>query len=249
MKLAGKIALITGAGQRIGREIARTLASEGAAIVIHYLQSRREAESLRDEIEALGSQTYLVPADFNPKKKSLVSTIQKFVREVYKKAGRVDILVNNASNFYPTQFGKISEKDWDDFHAVNLKAPFFLAQEIGKHMLKQKSGKIINIADWAALRPSPRFLPYMIAKGGLITATQGLAKVLAPHVQVNAILPGPILPPAGGMSSAAKKTAADKTLLKRFGTPKDIASAVEFLATSEYITGALIPVEGGALIA
>ncbi|MBI3307656.1 MAG: SDR family oxidoreductase [Candidatus Omnitrophica bacterium] len=248
MKLAGKTAVVTGAGQRIGREIALELAGRGADIVIHYNHSKKPAVLLQAQIEQIGRQAFLVQAEFGDAKKSLSQRIQKFVREVYKTAGRVDVLVNNAAIFYPTPFGKITGKDWDNFLTVNLKAPFFLSQEIGVRMLKQKSGKIINLADWTGLRPNARFLPYVISKAGIISMTQGLAKNLAPDIQVNAVMPGPILPPAGGMTAAAKKAAESKTLLKRFGTPKDIAGAVAFLAESDYMTGALIPVEGGALI-
>lgn len=247
MKLQGKTALITGAAQRVGREIALALACAGANIVVHYRHSGRPALALKKEIEKLGASAHLVPADFSPLH-SLRPVIRNFVREVYRKAGGVDILINNAAIFYPTPFGQITERDWDDFLTVNLKAPFFLSQEIGRRMLQQKSGKIINLADWTGLRPAARFLPYTISKAGMISMTQGLAKNLAPHVQVNAILPGPILPPPGGMTAKEEKAAAGKTLLNRFGNPKDIAHAVRFLAEADYMTGALIPVEGGALL-
>lgn len=249
MKLQGKIALITGAAKRIGREIALTLAERGASIVIHYRESRAEAKALQKEIQSFGSDAYLVSADFSARTKSLKDLIQKFTKSVFAQVPRVDILVNNAAIFYSTPFGKISEKDWDDFLTVNLKTPFFLAQEFGRRMLKQKSGKIINLVDWVGLKPMTNFLPYSIAKAGLIAATQGLAKVLSPHVQVIGIAPGPILP-AKGMNPKQIRQAAERTLLKHFGNPSDIAQTIRFvIEDTDFITGAFIPVEGGALVA
>ncbi len=246
MELAGRTALITGAARRIGREIALTLAESGVSILIHYHGSRPEALQLKKEIESLGSRAWLVRAGFSGTQKSLFPSIKRFVREVYQYVPQVDILVNNAAIFYPTPFGKIREKDWDAFLTVNLKAPFFLAQEIGTRMLRRKSGKIINLVDATALRPRVHFLPYAISKAGLIAATRGLAKALAPHVQVNAVAPGPILPPKG-MKAGDQSKVVQKTLLKHFGDPRDIARAVRFLVEDgDYMTGAVIPVDGGS---
>ncbi len=247
MELKGKTVLITGAAKRIGREIALTLAARGARILLHYRSSKKEAFALHSEICDAGGDALVFQANFSAL--SLDPAIRRFVGEVYKQAGRVDVLINNASDFYPTPFGQITEKDWDDLLVSNLKAPFFLAQEIGMRMVKQKSGKIVNMLDWTAERPSEDYLPYCIAKGGLLTATRGLAKVLAPHVQVVGIEPGPILPPSG--TNASKKSkAAQKTLLKRFGHPNDIAAAVRFFVEStDFVTGVCLPVDGGALLA
>ncbi len=248
MKLQGRTALITGAARRLGREIALTLARRGASIVIHYRDSRKEASTLQKEIEAVGSKAYLAQADFSGKS-TLAPTIKNFLKTVYKQVPRIDVLVNNAAIFYPTPFGKINEKDWDNFLTVNLKAPFFLSQEIGKRMLKQKSGKIINLVDWTGIRPQTQYLPYCVSKAGLIAVTKGLAKILAPHVHVIGIAPGPILPPEG-MGRAAKNKVMKKTPLKRFGSPKDIANTVRFVVEdTDFISGAIIPVEGGSLIA
>lgn len=246
MQLRGKVVLITGAARRIGCQIARNLARRGARLVIHYNHSKKEAQSLQRELTELGAEVFLVPADFSSK--SVSKTVDQFLRQVYKLVPRVDVLVNNASLFYPTPFGKITEKDWDDFMTVNLKSPFFLSQAIGQRMLKQKSGKIINLVDWVGERPYATFLPYSISKAGLIAATKGLAKVLAPHVQVVGIAPGPILP-AKGMSKKAQQQAANRALLKRFGSPEDIASTVQFLIEgTDFMTGSIISVEGGAAL-
>ena len=247
MQLRGKTVLITGAARRIGRQIAKTLARRGTTLILHYHRSIKEAQSLCRELSGLGGKILLIPADFSPG--SLSKKVNAFVRRVYREAGHVDVLINNAAVFYPTPFGKISEKDWDNFMAVNLKAPFFLSQAIGQRMFKQKSGKIINLVDWSGERPYTQYLPYCISKAGLIAATKGLAKVLAPHVQVMGIAPGPILP-AEFASKKDQKKAAEKSLLKRYGRPEDIAAAVRFLIEdTDFITGAVIPVEGGASLA
>ena len=249
MKLAGKTALITGAAKRIGREIALMLAEAGSDIVIHYNQSRSEALRLKEEIEDLGVTAILVRADFSSTKKSFSRTLHDFLTQLDRHVQRVDVLVNNASVFYPTPFGKITEKEWDEMMTVNLKAPFFLAQAIGKRMAKQRSGKIINLLDWSILRPPVNYLPYAISKAGLMAATAGLARALAPHVQVNSVAPGPVLP-SRGMSPKQKQMVIRKTLLKRFGEPRDIAQTVRFLVEgTDFVTGVFIPVDGGSLIA
>ncbi len=249
MKLEDKVVLITGAAKRIGREIALTLARSGAHILIHYHTSRRDALDLKKEIENLNAEASLFPFDFSFRTKPLAPAIKKFVSQIYRKVSQVDILVNNASIFYPTLLGKIKEKDWDDFLTVNLKAPFFLSQEIGQRMFRRKSGKIINLVDWTVNRPHPDYLPYTISKAGLSAATAGLARAFAPYVQVNSIAPGPILP-SRGLSKKDRSAVAQRTLLKRFGHPRDIAETVRFLAEgTDFITGALIPVDGGSHIA
>jgi pteridine reductase len=246
MILQGKTALITGAAKRIGRQIALSLASDGAVIVIHYRDSRKEAETLREEIQGLGSEAFLIQHDFSSGASGMDS-VKKFTRNLSRLAPPVDILVNNASIYYPVAFKKIRQKDWNDFMRVNLEAPFFLAREIGMKMFKRKAGKIINLTDWSHERPSADYLPYHISKAGLAAATKGLAKALAPHVTVASVAPGPILPPVGGKAGTTKGIAA-KTLLKRFGRPEDIAAAVQFLIQTDYITGAVIPVTGGSEI-
>jgi len=248
MELQGKTALITGAARRIGREIALTLAASGATVLIHYHRSRAEALKLQKEIRAAKGEAALFRADLNTGSRNVLPVIQKLVRNIYRDFPSLDILINNASMFYPVPFGKITDRHWDSFLTLNLKTPFFLAQEIGRRMAKNKSGKIINLVDWTTERPGANFLPYAIAKGGLVTATKGLAKALAPHVQVNAIAPGPILR-SQGMTRGQEKAVIQKTVLKHFGNPGDIAETVKFLCEgTDFITGAVIPVEGGAMI-
>lgn len=249
MKLQGRTALVTGAGRRIGRAISLELARGGANIIIHYRSARHEAESLKRMVESLRCKATLVKKDFSSPTSNILPQIKSFVKSIYQTAPRIDILVNNASVFYPTPFGKISEKDWEEMMTVNLKVPFFLSQEIGKRMAAGGGGKIINLADWVGERPAVNFIPYAISKAGLIAATRGLARALAPKVQVTAMAPGPILP-AEGMPAKYHKAAVKRTLLKRFGDPADIANAVRFLIEgSDYVTGSVLTVDGGACIA
>ena len=256
VKLSGKVVLITGAARRIGRSIALCLAARGAVIAAHYNTGIREAQQLKSEIEKQGGEAHLFQSDFSLPAgrqafsgRPILPIIQKFLKKVYDEVGRVDVLINNAAIFYPTPFGKVTEQDWDHFLTLNLKTPFFLAQEIGKKMLARKSGKIINLVDWTGERPYPDFLPYAISKAGLIAATKGLAKALAPHVQVAGIAPGPILP-AEKISPARRQKAVAHSLLKRYGSPEDIAETVRFLIEgTDFITGSIFSVDGGASVA
>lgn len=243
MNLFGKNILITGSAKRIGRAIALELASCGANILIHYRLSSKEARSLQLQIEASGSKAFLCPFDLAGVTRAKIAAFVK------KLPVEVDALINSASAFYPVPLGKINDENWDDFMTVNLKAPVFLSQEIGLRMFKHRRGKIINLADLAGENPFRNFLPHSVSKAGLIAATRGLAKELAPHVQVNAVSPGPILEPPYGMKSAVKKKKADATLLKRFGKPEDIAQAVKYLLEADYVTGQILRVDGGKSIA
>lgn len=244
MEIQGKTALVTGAAKRIGRAIALMLAGEGMNLILHYRHSYREACETAEAARRSGGRVHLVRADLEN-----FSEINSLIRKSFRISPRIHLLVNNASLFYPVPFGRIGEKEWNQFFDVNLKAPFFLAQALGLRMVRQKEGKIINLVDWAAAHPAPPYLPYGASKAALAAVTQGLAKALAPYVQVNAIAPGPILP-ARGSSAEENRKILKRTPLKRFGSPQDIAEAVRFLVKStDFITGALLPVDGGNLIA
>lgn len=244
MELYKKTALVTGAARRIGRAIALVLASEGMNLVLHYRSSRREAQETRKEAERYGVRVELVQSDLEK-----FSGIQRLIHAALKaSSNRISLLVNNASVFYKTPLGRVREKDWDEIFAVNLKAPFFLSEAIGLRMFRQKEGKIINLADWTAYRPASRHLPYCASKAALVTLTKGMAKALAPFVQVNAIAPGPILPVTGSSARENQKIRR-RTPLKRFGDPGDIAEAVRFLVRStDFVTGVVLPVDGGNLV-
>lgn len=245
MNLKGKRVLVTGAAKRIGREISLTLARRGADILLHYSKSGREAQALEKEIHRMGVLAWCVSCDFSARGQ-MAARIRSLVSQVYRAAGRVDILINNASIFYPVPLEKITEKTWDDFLAVNLKAPFLLSQAFGQKMVKAKSGCIINLLDSNVERPAAKFLPYAISKSGLMTATRGLAKALAPHVRVMGIAPGPILP-AVYATRKEQNQAAKRSLFGRYGTPRDIANTVRFIIEEgDFMTGSVISVDGGA---
>ncbi len=240
MNLEGKNVLVTGAAVRLGRATALELADAGANILIHYRKSIREARSLQREVEALRGCAFLCPFDFA---NASLSQIRAFIKKL---PAPVDVLVNSAAIYYPTPLAKMTESEWNDFLTTNLKSPVLLARELGQQMAKRKEGVIINVADIAGENPFLNYLPYSISKAGMIAATRGLAKELAPYVRVNAVAPGPILePPQGFSSSAQKKKITDATLLKRFGCAENIAHTVRFLIENDFITGEMIRVDGG----
>ena len=236
MNLTGKTALVTGAGKRVGREIALALARRGANVVVHYNSSAAEARQVVKEIRALGVNAMAMKAD---------QTNARQVRDAVRKAGRIDVLVASAAVFQRTPFDRLTERDWDFHLDANLKGPFLFALEAGKRM---KAGKMIFFADWAAMRPYRNYLPYLVSKAGIICLTKALAKELAPRVQVNAIAPGPVLLPPD-FSAKEKRQVIDSTLVKRLGSPQDIVNSVLFLLEgSDFITGHVLVVDGGRLL-
>ncbi len=244
MELKGKTAFVTGGAKRIGRSISLRLARGGANVVVNYHTSAQEARSLLTEISRLGVKGIALRGDV-----SVSKDVNGMVAAAVKEFGSIDILVNNAASFPKTPFDKLTEADWDTTLATNLKGPFLCSKAVGDLMLKGKGGKIINIADWAGIRPYVDYMPYCVSKAGVIALTKALAITLAPKVQVNAIAPGPIMLPED-LTDAERKEVFAKTPLKRTGSPEDIANAVAFLVEgSDFMTGAIIPVDGGRLIA
>ncbi|MCC7276746.1 MAG: pteridine reductase [Chromatiaceae bacterium] len=240
--LVDKVALITGAAHRIGAEIARLLHAQGADLVIHYRNSLTAAEALRRELEASRpASVLLMGADLHDCQAfpALMTRVQDF-------RGRLDILVNNASSFYPTPFAEVDENQWDDLMASNLKGPFFLAQAAAP-LLRASRGCIINLVDIHAERPHKNHSVYSIAKAGNAMMVKALARELGPEIRVNGIAPGIILWPEGeSPSQAARAEVLSRTALGRPGSPADIAGAVSFLAReADYITGQIIAVDGG----
>lgn len=243
MDLNGKGIIITGSAVRLGRAICLELATSGAHLFCHYHSSNQQAKELEKELKDSGVICYFYQADL-----SRVQNSRKLIREAHQQLGRIDVLINNAAVFYKTPFGKISEDDWDTFFTINLKNPFFLAQEASVYMAEQKVAKILNIGDAGAEHPFPAYLPYSISKSGVVAMTKGLAKALAPNIQVNCINPGPVMMPED-LTKEEKQYAIEQTLLKREGSAGDIARTVRFiLEGSDYITGAIIPVDGGRQI-
>jgi pteridine reductase len=240
MDIRGKNVLITGGAVRVGAAITRKLALAGATVFCHFHSSRNAAVSLQKSLREEGAELHLLQADL-----SRVAMAEQLVDEVVKTAGRIDILVNNAAIFFVTPLGSVTEEEWDRLFALNLKSAFFIAQRAGTIMKQQGSGKIINICDTSGERPWPSFLPYSITKAGMISMTRGLAKALAPEVQVAGINPGPVMLPAD-YSPVQREQALAKTLLRREGNPADIAATVHFLIEgSDYITGAIFNIDGG----
>jgi pteridine reductase len=236
------VALVTGAGVRLGRAIATALANNGYDLVLHYNRSRREAAELARRIEKKGRRTALLQADLNKGAAAL-----KLAQAAEKQFGCVDLLVNSAAIFWPTPLERLSERELDAFLNVNLKAPYILSGEIGRRMKRRGGGAIINMACISGLRPWKNFAPYSISKAGVIAMTQAFAKLLGPEVRVNAIAPGTVLPPEG-MSRAEIRKIKQRLPLKRIGSPDDIAGAVLYLAQARFVTGQILCVDGGRSI-
>jgi pteridine reductase len=221
--LASKVALITGAARRIGAEIAKKLHAEGMNVVIHYHASENEAVKLAESLNQLRPQSaVLACADLQAA--DIEGTL---ISKAVTAWGRLDVLVNNASRFYRTAIGKVTDYAWDDLINSNVKAPFFLAQAAAPH-LKATQGSIVNMTDIHAERPMKDYAVYCISKSGLLMATRALAKELAPDIRVNAVAPGPVLWPEGdnALLEDEKKAIIEKSLLKRAGSADDIARAV-----------------------
>ena len=244
MDLENKNVLISGGVVRVGRAITLNLLSAGATVFCHYNSSEKEAASLQKQTENGPGKLHLIKGDL-----SSVAFAESLVDRVIKKSGRMDVLINNAAVFFKTPLGHVTEQDWDKLFQLNLKAPFFCAQKAGLHMKSHGGGKIINIGDPSGLNPWPSFIPYGLTKSGIISMTKGLAKALAPEVQVNCINPGPVMFP-DHYSQEDQDRALRNTLLQKEGSPEDIARTVRFiLEGSDYITGAIINVDGGRSIA
>jgi len=236
-----KTIFITGAAKRIGKEIALTFKELGWNIIIHYNSSKKDADELADQINKDNpNSAKTVQGNLDIKE-----DIQKILSEVSDAFPSVDLLVNNASTFYPTPIDEISEDHWEKLVGSNLKGPLFLIQGL-KEKLKESNGSIINITDTNLTKGVANYSIYSAAKAGLEAITKGLARELAPKIKVNAIAPGAMLePPDVTWTEGQKNRVIESIPLKRMGSEKDIANAVKFLAHSEYITGQIIKVDGG----
>ena len=243
MELKDKVALVTGAGRRVGRSIAEHLADRGAAAAIHYNSSAADAAKVVAGIEYRGGRARAFKADLTS-----VAEIERMVAEVLEVFGRIDVLVNCASIFYRKPLEELTEHDWDVTLATNLKAPFFLSKLAGLAMRRQGAGKIVNIGDWAGIRPYNNYLPYTVSKSGLIGLTRAMAKALAPEVQVNCVALGPVMPPED-YDEAENERLRSSTLTKRLGTPEDVARAVLFMCEgTDFATGSTLMLDGGRLL-
>ena len=230
-----RVALVTGGARRIGAAICERLDQAGYRVAIHYRRSEKDAMALAGRLrDARGFQADLAAAGH----------CADLVNAVTRHFGRLDLVVNNASSFFPTDVASATEADWDDLMSSNLKAPFFIAQAAASH-LAAHAGSIVNITDVHAERPLKGHPVYSAAKAGLAMLTRALARELGPDVRVNGVAPGTILWPESDAGEAAQPELLERTALKRRGDPADIAGAVLYLADAPYVTGHVLVVDGG----
>jgi len=236
-RLEGKVALVTGAGKRLGRAVALRLAEERMDVAVHYGNSAKEAAEVVGTIEEMGQKAVALRADLRS-----VDEIRQLLLEVGNELGRLDLLVNSAANFLPGSVISTTEEVWDASLDTNVKAPFFVAQAAAP-MLRRSKGAIVNFADTGGLLGWPGFIGHSVAKAGVINLTRSLAKALAPEVRVNAIAPGTISMP--GDPPQWEQDFVRLAPLKKTGSPSDIANAVVYLATAEFLTGHTLVLDGG----
>jgi len=239
-----KTVLITGAARRVGAHVARFLHGQGMRLIIHYGNSEQHAQSLADELnEKRAHSAAIIQGDL-----LVTDQIPSLINRAAGFFNGLDVLINNASSFYPTPVGEASEEQWQDLMGTNLKAPFFLAQAAAPYLKKGK-GCIINMADIHGERPLKNHAIYNIAKAGNIMMTKTLARELGPDIRVNGIAPGAILWPENEIDEKVKKHIIENTPLKKMGSPDDIAKAILFLIQdADFTTGQIIPVCGGRSI-
>jgi pteridine reductase len=244
LPLAGRCILVTGGARRLGEAIARRLHAGGASVAIHHRTSGSEADSLVADLNAVrAGSTAAFACDLLD-----VEQLEPLIERVLAHFGRLDVLVNNASSFMPTPVGTITAAQFDDLVGTNLRAPLFLSQAAAP-ALRETRGLILNLVDIHGMRPLRAHPVYSAAKAGLIMLTKSLARELGPHVRVNAIAPGPVLWPEGGIDEALQAEIIGKTALKRSGSPDDIARAAYFFAAdAPFVTGQVLAVDGGRSI-
>jgi pteridine reductase len=242
--LSGKAALITGGARRVGAAIARRLHAAGANVLLHYRDSEADAAKLEAELNALRAKSAARV------KAELLAPIapRALIAAARDAFGRLDLLVNNASSFFPVEVGEIEASHWEELVGSNLRAPLFICQEAAPELAKNE-GAIVNIVDIHAERPLKGYAVYSIAKAGLAALTRSLALELAPRVRVNGVAPGAIAwPDDGQFPQAERERILATTPLARLGSPEDIAQAVHFLACAPYVTGQVVAVDGGRSI-
>ena len=238
-----KIVLITGGAKRVGAAICRQLHAQGANLMIHYNTSVNEARALQAELNLMRPDSVaIIQGDLLN-----LAVLPNLISETVKHFGRLDVLINNASTYYPTEIGQINENNWQDLIGSNLKAPVFLAQAAAAELRKQH-GCIVNITDMHIERPKKGYIVYSVAKAGLVTLTKSLAHELSPEVRVNAVAPGPVQWPEDNpqFDEVYRQRVINQTLLKRVGEPEDVAKAVKFLIyDAPFVTGHVLAVDGG----
>lgn len=238
MNLTGRVALVTGAGRRVGQAIALALGARGMKVAVHYNGSASGAAETVQQLETAGAVGRAFQADL-----SSHDGPAALIAAVVESFGALDVLVNSAAIMERTPFGEVTPAKWDEIIAINLRSPFFVAQAAAPH-LKKASGAIVNIADLAAFETWPGYIPHGISKAGVVHMTRSLARVMAPEVRVNGVAPGTVLLPEN-WDTAADERLRSTTPLARTGTPEDVSATVVFLLESDYITGDTIVVDGG----
>jgi len=237
--LHGKVALVTGGAVRLGKALALALADEGMRVALHYGESAAAAEETVAAIRNAGGEAAAFQADLRQADRTA-----RLVEDVAESFGQVDILVNSAAIFKPGDLADTTEALWDDHFSINLKAPFFLCRAFAAQLGKERSGQIVNIVDWRATRPDSHYLAYTLTKAALVTMTRSLAQALAPNIRVNAIAPGAILPPPGEDRAYLDRLATGIPL-RRAGSTDDVARALIYLLTADFVTGEMLFVTGG----
>ena len=241
--LENKAVLITGGAKRVGASICRLLHAHGANLMIHYRSSINEARALQAELNLQRPNSVaIIHGDLLN-----LSVLPSLVKETVNQFGHLDVLINNASSYYPTEIGEIDDEQWNDLVGSNLKAPMFLSQAAAPE-LRKNHGCIVNITDMHVERPKKGYVVYSVAKAGLVTLTKSLAHELSPDVRVNAVAPGPVMWPEDNpqFNEVYRQRVISQTLLKRIGEPNDVAKAVKFLIQdAPFITGQVIAVDGG----
>jgi NAD(P)-dependent dehydrogenase (short-subunit alcohol dehydrogenase family) len=239
LPLRGKVALVTGGAKRVGRAVVEALAGAGAAVAIHARESESEARALATALRKKGRRAAVLSGDLADP-----GTPRRLVEATVEALGRLDVVVNNAAIFRATDPLAPDATAWDDHMAVNARAVYLLTGEAGAWMARHGGGCVVNVACASATSPWPKYLPYSASKAAVVAVTRGYAKALGPRVRVNAVAPGPILPAAGSPRSR-QKAAVEATVLRRWGDPRDVAEAILNLATAPFVTGAVLPVDGG----
>jgi pteridine reductase len=238
MELRGRVALVTGAGRRLGRALALALGARGMHVAVHYNASADGAEETAALIRDAGGQARTLGADLTDAR-----ACEQLVDAAAVAFGALDVVVNSAAVMMRTPVGEVTPEDWDAMFALNLRAPFFIAQRAAPHLAKAR-GAIVNIADLAALETWPAYVPHGISKAGVVQMTRALARALAPDVRVNAIAPGAVLLP-DDWDEAAGERLARTTPLARLGAADDVVQAALYLLAADYVTGETIVVDGG----
>ena len=238
MDLTGRLALVTGAGHRVGRALALGLAARGMDIAVHYNASERPARATARSIEALGRRAEIFPSNLAER-----GAPAALVNAVSGRMGNLDVVINSAAVMMRTPWDSVTEAEWDDMFALNLRAAFFVSQAAALTM-RDRGGAIVNIADLAAYETWPAYIPHGITKVGIVQMTRALARVLAPAVRVNAVAPGAVLLPESWTDADAQRLA-ETTPLRRLGTPDDVVGAVIYLLEADFVTGETIIVDGG----